>query len=125
MIVQAKSYANVHRQADVDDRGYVSIRLDQYAARLHVENRNAYFGRVVLLCAFVFLNILMPIALTKSLSWYYPRVRVKDCARDVTACLYWAAALIAFLLNIIIIHFLNTNVYFHQIQDYIKMKSSL
>jgi len=101
VIVQAKSYANVRRQADVDDRGYVSIRFDLFATRLHVENKNAHLCHVALLCAFVFLNILMPIALAKSLSWYYPRVRVRDSARDVTTCLYWAAALIAFLLNII------------------------
>ena len=101
VIVQAKSYANVRRQADVDDRGYVSIRLDLFSTRLHAENKNAHLCRVALLCAFVFLNILMPIALAKSLSWYYPRVRVRDSTRDVTTCLYWAAALIAFLMNII------------------------
>ena len=79
VIVQAKSYANVRRQADVanvcrqsdvDDRGYVSITLDLYATILLVENRNAYIGRIALLCAFVFLNILTPITLAKSLSLY-------------------------------------------------------
>ena len=43
----------------------------------------------------------MPIALAKSLSWYYPRVRAVASGRHFTACLYWAAALIAFLFNII------------------------
>ena len=43
----------------------------------------------------------MPIVLAKSLSWYYPRVRAVASGRHFTACLYWAAALIASLFNII------------------------
>ena len=43
----------------------------------------------------------MPIVLAKSLSWYYPRVRAVASGRHFTAYLYWAAALIAFLFNVI------------------------
>ena len=67
----------------------------------HVEDRKARYCRVVLLCAFGFLNILTPIVLAKSLSWNYPRVRAVASGRHFTACLYWAAALIVFLFNIL------------------------
>ena len=99
--VQAKSYARVQRQADDDDKGYVSISYGMFATGLHVEDRNVRYCRVALLCAFAFLNILMPIALAKSLSWYYPRVRAVASGRHFTAYLYWAAALIAFLCNVV------------------------
>ena len=61
----------------------------------------AHYCRIALLCAFAFLNILTPIALAKSLPWYYPRVRAAASGRHFTACLYWAAALITFLINIL------------------------
>ena len=99
--VQAKSYAHVQRQADDDDKGYVSISYGLFATGLHVEDRNVRYCRVALLCAFAFLNILTPIVLAKSLSWYYPRVRAVASGRHFTACLYWAAALIAFLCNVV------------------------
>ena len=99
--LQAKSYAHVRRQADGNDRGYVSISYGLFVTRLHVEDKKACYCRVALFYAFGFLNILMPIALAKSLSWYYPRVRAVASGRHFTACLYWAAALIAFLFNVI------------------------
>ena len=101
LLLQAKSYVHVHRRADDNDRGYVSISYSLYATRLHVEDMKAHYCCIALLCAFAFLNILMPIALAKSLSWYYPRVRAVDSGQHFTACLYWAAALIAFLCDII------------------------
>ena len=91
----------VQRQADDDDKGYVSISYGLFATGLHVEDRNVRYCRVALLCSFAFLNILMPILLAKSLSWYYPRVRAVASGRHFTACLYWAAALIAFLCNVV------------------------
>ena len=61
----------------------------------------AHYCRIALLCAFAFLNILTPIALAKSLPWYYPRVRAVASGRHFTGRhLYWAAALIAFLFNV-------------------------
>ena len=99
--VQAKSYARVQRQADDDDKGYVSISYGLFATGLHVEDRNVRYCRVALLCSFAFLNILMPILLAKSLSWYYPRVRAVASGRHFMACLYWSAALIAFLCNVV------------------------
>ena len=79
----------------------MSISYGLFATRLHVENKKSRYCRVALFCAFGFLNILTPIALAKSLSWYYPRVRAVASGRHFTACLYWAAALIAFLWNVI------------------------
>ena len=100
--VQAKSYARVQRQADDADRGYVSISYCQFATGLgmHAEDMKAHYCHIALLCAFAFLNILIPIALANSLSWYYPRVRAVASGRHFTACLYWAAALITFLFNV-------------------------
>ena len=97
LLLQAKSYVHVLRRAGDNDRGYVSISYSRYATRLHVEDRKDHYCRIALLCAFAFLNILTPIALAKSLSWYYPRVRAVASGRHSTACLYWAAALITFL----------------------------
>ena len=79
----------------------MSISYGLFATGLHVKDKKARYCRVALFCAFGFLNILMPIALAKSLSWYYPRVRAVASGRHFTACLYWAAALIASLFNII------------------------
>ena len=79
LLLQAKSYVHVLRRADDNDRGYVSISYSRYATRLHVEDKKAHYCRIALLCAFAFLNILTPIALAKSLSWYYPRVRAVAC----------------------------------------------
>ena len=79
----------------------MSISYGLFATGLHVEDKKARYCRVALFCAFGFLNILMPIALAKSLSWYYPRVRAVASGRHFTASLYWAEALIAFLFNVI------------------------
>ena len=79
----------------------MSISYGMFATGLHVEDRNVHYCRVALLCAFAFLNILTPIVLAKSLSWYYPRVRAVASGRHFTACLYWAAALITFLCNVV------------------------
>ena len=49
--------------------------------------------------AFIFLNVLTPVALGKSVSLYYPRIIAKSSNGDFKRCLYWAIALIAFLLN--------------------------
>ena len=100
-LLQAKSYVHVLRGADDYDRGYVSISYSLHATRLHVEDMKAHYCCIALLCAFAFLNILTPIVLAKSLSWYYPRVRAVASGRHFMACLYWAAALIAFLCNVV------------------------
>ena len=82
-----------------EDTCPMSISYSLYATRLYVEDMKAHYCRIA--CAFAFLNILTPIVLAKSLSWYYPRVRAVASGRHFTACLYWAAALIAFLCNVV------------------------
>ena len=62
---------HVQKQADDDSKGYVSLNYGLFATWLHVEDKKARYCRVALFCAFGFLNILMPILLAKSLSWYY------------------------------------------------------
>ena len=49
--------------------------------------------------AFIFFNVLTPVALAKSVSLYYPRIMAKSSNGDFKMCLYWATAIIAFLLN--------------------------
>ena len=59
----------------------------------------AHLYRLVLVGAFIFLNVLTPVALAKSVSLYYPRIMAKSSNGDFMRCLYWAAAIIAFLWN--------------------------
>ena len=58
------------------------------------------FYRLSLLSAFVFLNVLMPIVLTKLVSLHYPKMRTKASTGDFIGYLYWAAAGTAFLINV-------------------------
>ena len=49
---------------------------------------------------FIFLNVLTPVALGKSVPLYYPKIMAKSSLNgDFKMCLYWATAIIAFLLN--------------------------
>ena len=59
----------------------------------------AHLYRLALVGAFIFLNVLTPVALAKSVSLYYPRIIAKSSTEDFKRCLYWAIALIAFLWN--------------------------
>ena len=52
-----------------------------------------------MLCAFLFLNVLAPIALAKSASLYYPTIRAKSTTGELIGFLYWATAVMAFLCN--------------------------
>ena len=90
MCKQSHKPMHVQRQADDADPGYVSISSGLFATGLwmHVEDMKDHYCRIALLCAFAFLNILTPIVLAKSLSWYYPRVRAVASGRHFTACLY-------------------------------------
>ena len=56
-----------------------------------------------MLFTFIFLNILTPVALAKSVSLYYPRIRAKSSTGDFIGCLYWATAVVAFFCNILYI----------------------
>ena len=58
-----------------------------------------HFYHLSLLCAFIFLNILTPILLAKSVSLYYPKIMAKSSTGDFVGCLYWATAIMAFLCN--------------------------
>ena len=52
----------------------------------------------MLLCAFVFLNILTPIVLAKIIPQYYPKIKGKASTYD--GCLYWATAFTTFIYNV-------------------------
>ena len=79
----------------------MSIAYYKYVTKQYYKRSetSAHFYRLILLCAFIFLNILTPILLTKSVSLYYPRVRAKSSTGDFMGCLYWATAIVAFLCN--------------------------
>ena len=96
-----KSYAKLDGKPNENDRGYVSIGFNVYVKGLYKEATYAQFFRLTLLCAFLFLNILTPVTLAKSLPLYYPRIRNRIAAStgDFMECLYWAIAIVAFLCN--------------------------
>ena len=98
--MQVKSYAKLDGKPNKNDRGYVSIGFNVYAKGLYKEAIYAQFFRLTLLCAFIFLNILTPVALAKSLSLYYSiRDRIATSTGDFMGCLYWATAIVAFFYN--------------------------
>ena len=96
-----KSYARVHGQPHDKDKGHISIKYEEYVNGLYYERSEAcaHLYRLVLVGAFIFLNVLTPVALAKSVSLYYLRIMAKSSNGDFKRCLYWAIALIAFLLN--------------------------
>ena len=98
-----KSYARVHAQPHDNDKGHISILYEPYVTGLYYERSEAFahLYRLVLVGAFIFLNVLTPVALGKSVSLYYPRIMAKSSNGDFKRCLYWAIALIAFLWNTI------------------------
>ena len=104
--VQVKSYAKVHGQINENDKGYVSIlySLHYVAESYFIEDTLAqHVYRLSLLITFIFLNILTPILLAKSVSLYFPRIRAKSSTGDFMGCLYWATAVVAFLFNVLYI----------------------
>ena len=96
-LLQVKSYARVHGQSNENDKGYVSISYHKYVRGTYKESdTNAHFYRITALCAFIFLNILTPVALAKSVSIYYPKTKTESLD---FGCLYWVTAILAFLFN--------------------------
>ena len=97
-----KSYARVHGQANEDDMGYVSISYNNHVTEFQKTflKHRAHFYRLTILCSFIFLNIATQIALAKSAPLYYPRIMATSSTGDITECLYWATAIVAFPLNI-------------------------
>ena len=100
---QVKSYVRVHGQPNDDDKGYVSISYNTYVTGLYYKRSDtgAHIYRLSLLCAFIFINILTPVALGKSASLYYPKIVAKFSTGEFMGCLYWATAIMAFLCNIL------------------------
>ena len=100
-LAQVKSYARNHGEPNENDKGYVSISYGKYAMKLYYKQSDTYAHvyRLSLLCAFIFLNILTPVALAKSVSLYYPKIVAKSSKGDFMGCLYWAAAVITFFCN--------------------------
>ena len=103
LFFQIKSYARVHGQTNENDKGYISISYyEDSVTYLYKGSRfstYAHFYRVVVLCAFLFLNVLTPIALAKLACLYYPTIRAKSMTGELTGFLYWATAIMAFLCN--------------------------
>ena len=97
-----KSYARVHGQANENDIGYVSISYNNHVTEFQKTflKHRAHFYRLTILCSFIFLNIATPIALAKSAPLYYPRIMATSSTGDITKCLYWVTAIVAFPLNI-------------------------
>ena len=114
-LVQVKSYAKNHDEPNENDKGYVSISYSKYAMMLYDKKSDSYAHvyRLSLLCAFIFLNILTPVALAKSVSLYYPKIVAKSSKGDFMGCLYWAAAVITFFCNISYTALSIRNYFFH------------
>ena len=98
--MQVKSYSKLDDKRNANDKGYVSIGFGAYVKGLYKEAIHAPFFRLTLLLAFIFLNILTLVTLTKSVSLYYHSIRNRIAASESVRCLYWAAAIVAFLCNI-------------------------
>ena len=99
--VQVKSYARVRGQRDENDKGYVSISYYKWVSgSYNGSDQYMHFYRLCLLGAFVFLSILTPIVLAKLVSLHYPKIRNKASTGHFMRYLYWAAAGIAFLINV-------------------------
>ena len=100
--VQVKSYARVNKQRNENDKGYVSINYFHHVTNSYykLDTLATHAFRFILLFTFIFLNILIPVALARSVSLYYPRIIVKSSTGDFIGCLYWATAIMAFLYNI-------------------------
>ena len=87
----------MHHQPNENDKGYVSISYHKFVTGSYKESdTKAHFYRITVLCAFIFLNILTPIALAKSVSIYYPKTKTESLGFK---CLYRATAILAFLFN--------------------------
>ena len=72
--MQVKSYSKLESKRNANDKGYVSIGFSIYVKGLYKEAIHASFFRLTLLLAFIFLNILTLVTLTKSVSLYYQSI---------------------------------------------------
>ena len=79
----------------------MSIAYYKYVTEQYykISETSAHFYQLSLLCAFIFLNILTPFALAKSVFLYYPKIMAESSTEDFMKCLYWATAIMAFLCN--------------------------
>ena len=96
--MQVKTYAKLNGKPNENDKGYVSISYNIFVTELYKDSGVQYY-QLTLLCAFIFLNIFTPFALGKFLSSYYSRIRERIMG-DFMGSLYWAAAIVAFFINI-------------------------
>ena len=114
-LVQVKSYAKNHGEPNENDKGYVSISYSKYAMKLYYKHSDTYahVHHLSLLCAFIFLSILTPVALAKSVSLYYPKIVAKSSKGDFMGCLYWAAGVITFIFNTLYTALSISDYFFH------------
>ena len=87
----------MYGQPNENDKGYISISYHKYVSGTYKESdTQAHFYRITVLCAFIFVHILTPIALAKSVSLYYPKTKTESLT---FGWLYWATAIVAFIFN--------------------------
>ena len=87
----------MYGQPNENDKGYVSISYHKYVSGTYKgSDTNAHFYRITVLFAFIFLHVLTPIALAKSVSLYYPNTKTESLT---FGWLYWATAIVAFVFN--------------------------
>ena len=102
-VFQVKSYARVYGPTNEKDRGYVSISYNEYVTGSYKSPRlsiTAHIYRLFVLGAFIFINLLAPVALAKSASLYYPKIRTKlSPMQEVKEFLYIATAIMTILCN--------------------------
>ena len=114
LLFQVKSYARVHGQTTENDRGYVSISYNEYVTESYKRSRLAIYAhiyRLIVLGAFIFINLLTPVALAKSASLYYPKITVKS--GELLRFLYVATAIMAILCNALYIYYSIKHHIFH------------
>ena len=103
LLFQVKSYASVYGPRNENDKGFVSISYNEYVTGSYKRSRlsiAAHIYRLIVLGAFIFINLLTPVALAKSASLYYPKIRTKFSPRqEVREFLYIATGIMAILCN--------------------------
>ena len=81
LLFQVKSYARVYGQTQEGDKGCVSTSYNEYVTGSHKRSKlgiAAHLFRLIVVCAFIFINILTPIALAKSVSLYIDNITLRE-----------------------------------------------
>ena len=77
-----------------------TISYHKYVIGTHKgSDTHAHFYHITVLFAFIFVHVLTPIALAKSVSLYYPKTKNESSSGDFVGCFYCATPIVAFLFN--------------------------